>query len=87
MEEMYALFDKKAAELDADKKLMKGLSLKEKLSLYGLAMQAHYGDNTEPKPKALQIEKRFLWTAWESKKGMSKDDAKIAFLEAVDGLW
>jgi hypothetical protein len=29
MAEMYALFDKKAAELEADKKLMKGLSMKE----------------------------------------------------------
>jgi len=87
MQEMYALFDKKAAELDADKKLMKGLSMSEKLSLYGLAMQAHYGDNTESKPKPLMIEKRILWTAWEGKKGMSKDDAKIAFLEEVDGLW
>jgi acyl-CoA-binding protein len=34
-------------------------------------MQAVYGDNTDPKPKALMIEKRFLWTAWEEKKGMS----------------
>lgn len=55
----------------------------QKLGFYGLYKQATEGDNSAAQPWAVQMEARAKWDAWESRKGMSQDDAKAAYVEEL----
>ena len=46
-----------------------------KLEFYKLYKQATEGNVTGSQPWAVQIEARAKWNAWNSVKGMSKDEA------------
>ena len=56
----------------------------EKLELYGLYKQATEGDNTASQPWKVQFEKRAKWDAWTKNKGMSQDDAKLAYAKIIE---
>ena len=58
-------------------------SNEEKLKFYSLFKQATVGDVQGDQPWAVQVEKRAKWDAWNSRKGLSKDDAKAQYVEAV----
>jgi diazepam-binding inhibitor (GABA receptor modulating acyl-CoA-binding protein) len=53
----------------------------EKLQLYGLYKQVILGDCNIPQPWALQVTERAKWNAWNSKKGMTKQDAMLKYCE------
>ncbi|CAJ0631241.1 7444_t:CDS:2 [Entrophospora sp. SA101] len=53
------------------------LSNEEKLEGYGLFKQATIGDNTTAKAK---------WKAWESRKGLSKEEAQKNYIELNEKL-
>jgi acyl-CoA-binding protein len=55
----------------------------EKLKLYSLFKQATIGDVTGYQPWAVQVEARAKWYAWNSIKGMSKEDAMKEYIEQV----
>lgn len=63
------------------------ITLEQVKELYGLYKQATLGDNTSEKPGIFAgLEARGKWDAWESKKGMSKEDAKQAYVDFVTPL-
>lgn len=56
------------------------------LELYGLFKQAQQGDVAGKRPGMLDIKGRAKFDAWTSRKGMSQDDAKQAYVNLVDSL-
>jgi acyl-CoA-binding protein len=56
------------------------------LELYGLFKQAKRGDVSGKRPGMLDIKGRAKFDAWTSRKGMSQDDAKQAYVALVDSL-
>lgn len=49
---------------------------------YGLFKQATVGDVNTPKPGMMQFVEKAKWTAWESNKGKSSEQAKKEYVEA-----
>lgn len=56
------------------------------LALYALYKQASEGDVSGDKPGMFDFKGVAKYNAWESKKGMSKEDAMKAYVELVDKL-
>ncbi|KAM9851507.1 acyl-CoA-binding domain-containing protein 7 [Aulostomus maculatus] len=52
----------------------------ELLDLYGLYKQGLVGDINTEKPGMLDMKGKAKWDAWNSRKGMSKDDAMSAYI-------
>jgi diazepam-binding inhibitor (GABA receptor modulating acyl-CoA-binding protein) len=62
----------------------------EKLEFYSLFKQATIGDVQGSQPWAVNLEARAKWDSWNSKKGMSKEDAMKKYVElvsAADSNW
>ena len=55
----------------------------KKLIFYGLYKQATEGDVQGAQPWAVQLEARAKWDAWNSRKGMSSEDAKAKYVEEL----
>ena len=53
---------------------------------YALYKQATVGDVTGKRPGVLRIRDRIKFDSWSSISGMSKDDAKIAYIDLVKTL-
>jgi len=56
------------------------------LDLYGLFKQASAGDVSGEKPGMFDFKGAAKYDAWESRRGMSKDDAMQAYIDLVDKL-
>lgn len=56
------------------------------LDLYGLFKQATVGDINIAQPWAVQLEARAKWDAWNSRKGMTQDAARDAYVKLVNDL-
>jgi diazepam-binding inhibitor (GABA receptor modulating acyl-CoA-binding protein) len=56
------------------------------LELYGLFKQATEGDVTGDRPGGFDFKGAAKYDAWESRRGMSRDDAMRAYVELVDSL-
>ena len=56
------------------------------LDLYGLFKQATQGDVTGEKPGMFDFKGAAKYDVWESRRGMSKDDASQAYIDLVDKL-
>jgi len=52
-----------------------------KLDLYKFYKQAIEGDCNIPKPYAIYLEAYAKWVAWDSIRGMSKEDAMKEYIE------
>ncbi|XP_014217719.1 acyl-CoA-binding protein homolog [Copidosoma floridanum] len=78
--------EKFEAAAEAVKNLTKRPSNEELLELYALFKQATIGDVNTGKPGIFDQKGRAKWEFWNSKKGMSKDAAKEAYIEYVDKL-
>ena len=66
---------------------IQGLSNEKQLELYGLYKQGKEGDNTQADPGMLCMPAtRAKFNAYESRKGMSKEDAQAAYIELVESL-
>ncbi|XP_022621894.1 acyl-CoA-binding domain-containing protein 7 [Seriola dumerili] len=53
---------------------------KELLDLYGLYKQALVGDINIDRKGMMDLKGKAKWDAWDSRKGMSKDDAMSAYI-------
>lgn len=56
------------------------------LSLYALYKQATQGDASGKKPGMLDFVAKAKFEAWESKKGLSKEQAMAEYVKIVDEL-
>ncbi|XP_005732224.1 acyl-CoA-binding domain-containing protein 7 [Maylandia zebra] len=74
---LQAEFDKAAEDV---KKVKAKPTDEELLFLYGLYKQAVVGDINTERPGMLDLKGKAKWDAWESRKGMSKDDAMSAYV-------
>lgn len=54
--------------------------------IYALYKQATVGDVTGKRPGVLRIRDRIKFDSWSSISGMSKDEAKIAYIDLVKNL-
>jgi diazepam-binding inhibitor (GABA receptor modulating acyl-CoA-binding protein) len=54
-----------------------------KLQFYGLYKQATEGEVQGGQPWAVQVEARAKWDAWNSRKGMSSEEAKKAYVDLL----
>ena len=61
----------------------KDTSNDKKLSFYKYFKQATEGDVTGSQPWAVQLEARAKWDAWNSVKGMSKDEAMHRYIDLL----
>lgn len=59
------------------------LSNAVKLEFYGLYKQATEGEVQGTQPWAVQMEARAKWDAWASRKGLSAEKAKEAYVELL----
>lgn len=56
------------------------------LRLYGLYKQATSGDVSGGRPGMMDFKGRAKYDAWASRKGMSRDDAMRAYIDAAGAL-
>ncbi|CAK6960679.1 acyl-CoA-binding domain-containing protein 7 [Scomber scombrus] len=70
-------FDKIAEDV---KKVKTRPTDQELLDLYGLYKQAVVGDVNTDRPGMLDLKGKAKWDTWNSRKGMSKDDAMSAYV-------
>uniref|UniRef100_A0A668TE31 ACB domain-containing protein n=1 Tax=Oreochromis aureus TaxID=47969 RepID=A0A668TE31_OREAU len=70
-------FDKAAEDV---KKVKAKPTDEELLFLYALYKQAVVGDINTERPGMLDLKGKAKWDAWESRKGMSKEDAMSAYI-------
>ena len=56
------------------------------LDLYGLFKQATEGDVSGEKPGMFDFKGAAKYDAWESRRGMTKDEAMQAYVDLVDRL-
>ncbi|KAG8037510.1 hypothetical protein G9C98_005720 [Cotesia typhae] len=68
------------------KSLTKRPSDDELLELYALFKQATVGDVNTGRPGMLDLKGKAKWDRWNSKKGISKDDAKKSYIAYAMGL-
>ncbi|CAG2117208.1 unnamed protein product [Medioppia subpectinata] len=68
------------------KKLKTRPTDQEMLEVYALYKQATEGDCNTTRPGMLDLKGKAKWDAWNSKKGMSKDEAKSAYVTRAKAL-
>ncbi|GIM09822.1 hypothetical protein Vretimale_13558 [Volvox reticuliferus] len=78
--------DFEAAAAEATSSLPDTLSNEEKLELYALFKQAKEGDCNTSQPGIFDPKGRAKWSAWNGKKGISKEDAMKQYIEYVSAL-
>ncbi len=61
-------------------------SNEELLDLYSYFKQVTVGDVNTDRPGMFYMKDRAKWDRWESRKGMSKEDAEKAYIDLVNGL-
>tara|TARA_Y200000002_G_C22400609_1_gene545474 strand:- start:367 stop:630 length:264 start_codon:yes stop_codon:yes gene_type:complete len=76
------LFNEKSQEV----KQLTSCSNDNKLYLYKFYKQAMIGDNNTSKPGFLDFTGKAKWSAWESLKGMSKEEAMQSYINKVNEL-
>ncbi|XP_035689201.1 acyl-CoA-binding protein-like [Branchiostoma floridae] len=76
-------FEKAAEEV---KNLKSSPTDEEKLEIYSLFKQAKIGDVNTARPGMLDFTGKAKWDAWESKKGMSQEDARAKYIAKVEEL-
>ncbi|PNH03661.1 putative acyl-CoA-binding protein [Tetrabaena socialis] len=74
------------AAKEASEKLPDTLTNDEKLELYALFKQAKEGDCSIAQPGIFDPKGRAKWSAWNAKKGQSKEDAMQKYIDYVASL-
>lgn len=59
---------------------------KERLELYGLYKQSLNGNITVEQPFIFSIKEREKWKAWNNCKDISKDDARVKYINLVNKI-
>ena len=56
------------------------------LEIYGLYKQALYGDVAGKRPGRMNLKARYKFDAWESRQGMTAEEAMLAYIKLVENL-
>ncbi|XP_061840964.1 acyl-CoA-binding protein-like isoform X1 [Nerophis lumbriciformis] len=80
---MTDLFEKAVEEVKVLRTQPKYEEMKE---LYALYKQATNGDVNFDRPGVFNVTGRGKWDVWNLKKGMTKDEAKAAYVDLVEKL-
>jgi len=72
--------------VDKVKNLKETPSDNDLLELYGFYKQAIVGDVNTAKPGFLDFKGKAKWEVWNSKKGLTNDEAKNKYVEKVNEL-
>ena len=67
-------------------KTLKSCSNENKLELYGMYKQAHFGDNLNAIPSIFYYTDRSKWNAWDSYRGKTSDEMKKEYILFVKNL-
>jgi len=81
---MDASFEEAVANIN--EKVNKTLSNEELLDLYALYKQAIVGDCNIDQPGITELKARAKYDAWNSKKGVSQDEAKSQYVELANKM-
>merc|ERR1712105_325815 len=81
-----SLDEKFKAAADSVAALPKRPSDEELKEVYALYKQSTVGDINTQRPGMLDFKGKAKWNAWQSKKGMTQDDAKQAYITKADLL-
>lgn len=71
---------------DSVKKLKSRPTDEELLQLYGLFKQSTEGDVNTSRPGLLDLKGKAKWDAWNERKGMAQEEAKLAYIARVNQL-
>ena len=69
-----------------DEAKFNNLSNDDKLEFYSFYKQGTIGDCNTSKPGIFDMVGRYKWDAWNSKKGMTSEQAKAAYFEKVESM-
>ncbi|GAB1609917.1 hypothetical protein Ahia01_001277600, partial [Argonauta hians] len=59
---------------------------KDMLEIYGLYKQAKVGDVNTERPGMIDMKGRAKWDAWNSRKGMAKEEAEKLYIKKYEEL-
>ena len=81
-------FEQYAEKLRTREDLIKAVSDEQKLEIYALFKQGSIGDVNTARPgmMVMSFTANPKWDAWNSKKGMSQEDAQEAYVELVKSV-
>ena len=79
-------FEAYAEKLRTRDDLVSALADAQKLDIYALFKQGSVGDVNTARPGMLDFKGKAKWDAWEGKKGMSQEDAKIAYCQLLKDI-
>ena len=65
---------------------MDKLPTDKKSDIYGLFKQATVGDINTERPGMLDFKGKAKWDAWSSKKGITQEEAKQAYIDLINDL-
>ena len=71
---------------EVSNKIKKTMSNDELKEIYALFKQGTVGDINTTRPGMLDLKGKAKWDAWNSKKGMSQDEAKQKYIEVANQL-
>ena len=71
---------------EVSNKINKTMSNDELKEIYALFKQGTVGDINTTRPGMLDLKGKAKWDAWNSKKGMSQDEAKQKYIEVANQL-
>lgn len=86
MADLKSNFEAAAETLRTKTHLVDAVSDDKKLEIYSLFKQGSIGDVNTARPGMLDFKGKAKWDAWDSKKGMSQEDAMTAYIELVAAL-
>lgn len=75
-----------ADKLRTREDLISAVSDEKKLEIYALFKQGSIGDVNTARPGMLDFKGKAKWDAWDSKKGLSNEDAQKAYIELLEEI-
>lgn len=81
--EIQSLFDNAVKSADT---LTQRPSNEQLLKLYALFKQSTHGDNDTERPGGFDFKAAAKYNAWESLKGMNKEDAMREYIDLINAL-
>ena len=86
MSELQEAFDQSAKRVAENSAAMDKLPNDKKADIYGLFKQATVGDINTERPGMLDFKGKAKWDAWSSKKGITQEEAKQAYIDLINDL-